>query len=670
MSTATDNTTFNQGSSESPFYGSHIVVDHREIPLLHNAGIDDGFVIPFEEAATDPGSLDDEAAIVVRPGDRKGIAAALRLVGEAKKAGVSGCRIIAPHGWAKGQSLAEFLFGYSDDAEPRLALYAILAGREFDLADMPPNEARDAGPDDWPPFAIGSIPAAPAFPLQVLPDAAIHLCEATADALGCAADFPAVDVLGVAAGVIGKSVSLKLNPGHFASPSVYAAKIGLVGDGKSPSLEIVGTPIREIDDELAAEHDHDEEDWESRKIELGKKRETEAGPQPIPKRLDTNDCTFEKLLEVLAQNPRGIIAIFDELPVLLNGLGQYKSGEGADRAHLLSLWSGASIKVDRKSAGAKPLRVPHPCLAIIGGIQPSKLDSFRPGNGDGLIDRFLFAYPEPRPRPHWSTVGVDDAAIGNWSALIKALWKITQNEKEGKRVPHVIKFTREGEAAWVKNFNQLVDEINAPDFPEHLRGPYIKLQAYAGRLALVLSMLHHVADGGDARNLPTVTAKRVEQAWALVHYFKKMAARVHHQISGGGLDSDTQAIVAWLKRHRPAIFQPGMVSEHLRRFTNRRPALDESLRKLERLGVIRKKESSDKRGRGKPSTVYEVHPKILEPGSGYSANSANCHTEQENPHSGYSANSGNCPEADEYHENPEYAERGSEEKEVRGGMDI
>jgi len=115
---------------------------------------------------------------------------------------------------------------------------------------------------------------------------------------------------------------------------------------------------------------------------------------------------------------------------------------------------------------------------------------------------------------------------------------------------------------------------------------------------------------------------------------------------------------------------PGMVSEHLRRFTNRRPALDESLRKLERLGVIRKKESSDKRGRGKPSTVYEVHPKILEPGSGYSANSANCHTEQENPHSGYSANSGNCPEADEYHENPEYAERGSEEKEVRGGMDI
>ena len=71
--------------------------------------------------------------------------------------------------------------------------------------------------------ALIEMPPAEPFPVDVLPDPVARLARETADAIGCAADFPAVNALAVAAGVIGRSVSLLLKPGYFASPAYTLA---------------------------------------------------------------------------------------------------------------------------------------------------------------------------------------------------------------------------------------------------------------------------------------------------------------------------------------------------------------------------------------------------------------------------------------------------------------
>src|SRR5262245_5069382 len=52
--------------------------------------------------------------------------------------------------------------------------------------------------------------------------------------------------------------------------------------------------------------------------------------------------------------------------------------------------------------------------------------------------------------------------------------------------PVVMTLTAEGRAAFVGYVNDLYAQLADPELPDHLRGPYAKLEGYAARLALIL----------------------------------------------------------------------------------------------------------------------------------------------------------------------------------------
>jgi hypothetical protein len=52
--------------------------------------------------------------------------------------------------------------------------------------------------------------------------------------------------------------------------------------------------------------------------------------------------------------------------------------------------------VDRKSRMGEPIILAKPFVSLFGGIQPAMLGELRGCMEDGLMDRFLFAYPAPR----------------------------------------------------------------------------------------------------------------------------------------------------------------------------------------------------------------------------------------------------------------------------------
>jgi len=349
-----------------------------------------------------------------------------------------------------------------------------------------------------------------------------------------------------------------------------------------------------IDEALKADHDEAMIRWEGEQNlvgSAGKKPKPTAPPRPG--RTDLDDITMEALPLILADNPRGLVLIKDELAGLMLGLNQYKSGKGSDRQTLLSVWSGKAIKRDRVSHEANiPIRCPHPCLLIVGAMTPDMLGSMADphGRADGFLDRFLFAYPESRPIPEWTDRGIDAATFDEWSALVARLWDRPLNVVEGRSVPHVARLEGEALSCWNHYYNLHTGEMNADDFSPDLRGPWGKLGEYAGRFVLVLACLAHASDPtADPTEVPQVSPRVVTDAWALVAYFKSHLRRVHAAMGGktsnGG--GDVQALLKWIIGSQRREFSIRDTTNNFERFKDDEAGLQVALNWMIERNLIR-----------------------------------------------------------------------------------
>jgi len=489
-----------------------------------------------------------------------------------------------------------------------------------------PTEDADEASDGWGSIRFATLPPVEPFPIGILPEAARQIVVEGSKAIGCPPDFLAVGVLAAAAGTIGRSVSLRLKADYFASSSLFIACVGPPSDGKSPSIEKACSAVRRIDGVLKDEHDLAMKHWNDERDAVGstgKKPKPKPMPTtpPRPRRIDLDDITMEALPLILADNPRGLILIKDELAGLMLGLNQYKGGKGSDRQTLLSVWSGKAIKRDRVSHEANiPIRCPHPCLTIVGAITPDMLGSMADAQGraDGWIDRFLFAYPEPRPVASWTNRGVDDATITDWCELVTRLWERPLNVVEGQSVPHVAFLEGLALDRWNHLYDQHIAAMNGPGLDPDLRGPWGKLGEYAGRFTLLLACLDHASDlTANPAGVPQVSAGIVRNAWRLVDYFKSHLLRVHaamaNKSANGG--KDVQSVLGWIERGRKAMFSVHDVKKDLKRFRDDPAALDDALGEMTNRNLIRPQTLVEteppKKGR-KSTTKYETNPALWE----------------------------------------------------------
>lgn len=488
-----------------------------------------------------------------------------------------------------------------------------------DPTEPPPAPGPAPPLGDWPPLRLDELPPVEPFPVDVLPEPAARLATEGAAAIGCPVDFLGVPILAVAAGTIGRSVNLRLKPGYFASPVIFAGNVGPPSDGKTPALKAVAGAVREISDRLAAEHAQALEQWQAESDKPGPEGKKRKSPPPKPRRIDIDDATMEVLPAILADNPRGVLMARDELSALILGLNQYKAGgKGSDRANLLKIWSGDRIIKDRVGHEANiPIRCSHPALSIGGGLTPDMLGELvdPKGRADGLLDRFLLAYPDPLPVADWSPRGIPEDVTDDWCSLIARIWMRPLDVKDGRAVPHVAHFTPEGEARWVERYNAHTAEMNAADFPPHLRGPWGKLREYAGRLTLILTLMHHAADPtADPFIVPEVCPRRVDDAWRLIAYFKSHARRVHIAIASGppnGAMRAVKAIVEWFRDGHRASFTESEISQARRWIKG--DDLADALSFLTDRGAIRERPAPQPGPKGgrPPSPAYDVNPALL-----------------------------------------------------------
>ncbi len=214
-----------------------------------------------------------------------------------------------------------------DDTEKDSVGSAVLATEEISIGED----------DEWPdPVPIGGgLPPVEKFELELLLVSFRRMIEDISERMQIPPDFAAAAVVALAGCVNRRAVILpkRKDDSWAITPNLWGALVAPPGFMKSPMLQAVTLPLTKIEALWRALYDQEAEGHESEqeKVKLRHEAWTQDYKQairknlPIPvapdltlrtpsrKRLVLTDATFEKLHEILSENPAGVFVSRDEL---------------------------------------------------------------------------------------------------------------------------------------------------------------------------------------------------------------------------------------------------------------------------------------------------------------------------------------------------------------------
>ncbi len=496
------------------------------------------------------------------------------------------------------------------------------------VADESPTAA-----DAWPnPAPLGEeLPPVPPLELEFLPSSLRPLIEDVSERMQAPIEYAAAAAVVSLAGCVGRRAAIMPkveDTGWRVVPNLWGAIIAPPGFMKSPMLSAITLPLRDIEDKWRAEHQSDRENFElekeqaelrhqawkedfKRSIKLRKEPPVQADQtpsQPTQRRLILTDATFEKLHEILAENPAGIFVVRDELTGWLSELDRV--GREGERGFFLQSWNGdAGFTVDRIGRGS--IHVPAVCVSLLGNIQPARLrwylaQALEGGpSDDGLFQRFqIMVWPDP-PRD-WHLV--DRPA--NQNALRTAEHVFSQLAELSSEEPLLMRFAPDAQELFFAWWADLEKKIRAsvgvsPVLIAHLAKYRSLMPSLAGLFQLADSIAHKPVGGAHS-----ITLEEARRAAAWCEFLQAHAQRVYacaispefraaHELArhlrGGGLPFPFTTRAVYLKGWT-GLGTP----DHVRA----------ALELLQELGwVCQVPVERDAKG-GRPSEVWLINPKV------------------------------------------------------------
>ena len=341
------------------------------------------------------------------------------------------------------------------------------------------------------------------MPIDGLPQFVQDIITEYSAALVAPRDFVAAAVLVTVATAVGKRLSLKT--GSFINhPCLWMVLVAPSGFNKSTPVKYIINPLTSID---FANYERYQEE---RLAAMG----MEISPDVKWEQIIISDTTPEARNMALAMNPTRLLLHRDELRGMIDDIGRYnKSGEVSQ---MLQVWSGEGYPVNRKKDN--PLLISDPYMNVIGGIQPSVLDTTfgRPLlMGNGWNHRFLFCYPElgiiekRRPRE------IDPVILSDWNGWVLRIVE-TYDSFRGECL-----LSADARAMYDNYCDRIIDEMNATD-DDYRRGALSKFKIHVLRLATtVFAMI-----GGSE-----VSGKTMDYCIRLCDYFQECALLVQQRIT-------------------------------------------------------------------------------------------------------------------------------------------
>jgi hypothetical protein len=297
------------------------------------------------------------------------------------------------------------------------------------------------------------------FPVEHLPCAVRAFVLTVSRAMRCDPTFVALPALGVCAGMIGATRTIRLKRSWHEPAMIWAVVVGDSGTLKSPPYKRAVAPVIAMQAAHIKEHRAASETYraELREYERDKRKARDDDPgdppaEPVCTRIYSRDTTIEALGGLLVNNQRRFLIGRDEISGWLSSFNQYKAKGGSDLANWLELHGLGTLCVDHKTGEPKTIFISDVGVSLCGGIQPGVLRlALTPQHfSAGVPARLLFAYPPRKPK-EWTEDDIDEAVEAKYHRLVKELAALDPHtDEDDVPYPVALGLTAEAKSEWIQ----------------------------------------------------------------------------------------------------------------------------------------------------------------------------------------------------------------------------
>ncbi len=516
-------------------------------------------------------------------------------------------------------------------------LYDPISNRE----DPDMNLPEQAEVDEWSePTALPSaLPPVATFEPDLLPEALRGWVMDIAHRMQCPADFPAVTALVSISSLIGARavVQPKARDDWQVVPNLWGAVVGRPGVKKSPAMSEALRPLNRLQANEIESSQLEHEAWAldyklmAMQNDVNEKKakhlatKDPAGARALLEPLDTpseptarrfiiNDATVEKLGELMQQNEWGILSYRDELYGLLTSLD--KQGQEGSRAFMLQSYDGnQGYTFDRIGRGT--VHIPRVCLAMIGGIQPGRIQEYvrgavaGGGADDGLLQRFGLAV--------WPDLAGEFVHVDQWPDTLakQTAWAVFERLAELQPAsgsePVIWRFSEVAQTLFVEWLVPFEIELRGDQLHPAVVSHLAKYRKLIPALALVFALID-TPDSGCV-----IQERELARALDWGDYLRTHAERLY----SAAVRPDTHAAKQLLSKINaghlkvggviPKLFTPREVVQKTWAGLDSTEAVYKAADLLVEYGWLEKEvtASTDPLRRGRNSTRYWIHPSLL-----------------------------------------------------------
>lgn len=415
--------------------------------------------------------------------------------------------------------------------------------------DEPEHQAKQATAEEWTtpvPLPNELTPVQP-FDMALLPEALRGWVADGSHRMQCPPDFMAVGAVVALSSLIGARavVAPKERDDWRETATLWGMIVGRPGVMKSPALGEAMKPLHRLEAKEREAWQEEHEAWtmearlstmasEAREKEArglirknpAAARElltpTEQPAEPVARRFVVNDATVEKLGDMLITHPWGLLVFRDELHGLLCSMD--RQGQEGARGFYLTAYDGKQgHAVDRIGRGET--YIPRVCLAMLGGTQPGKVQSYvrdavAGGTGDdGLLQRFGLTV--------WPDIDKSFTYVNQWpdahakQTAMDVFERLAELQPATETEPQEWRFSPEAQSLFVEWLTPFEAEVRGDELHPALISHLSKYRKLVPALALIFALV----DTPDSGRV--IQKREFLRALAWCDYLRSHAERLY-----------------------------------------------------------------------------------------------------------------------------------------------
>jgi hypothetical protein len=418
------------------------------------------------------------------------------------------------------------------------------------------NESTEVAFDDW--GELIALPPkyrpTPSMDTNLLPPSIGRYVEDCADRMRIPAEMIASPMLVALGSVFGKKVCIQprsKDSNWLEYPNLWGVSILPPAMLKSPSLNAAMKFINELEAKAQSEHALAMAAWDSdervRKLELkllesqarsaiksgditGAKKMLDRAhlvTPPIRKRYVISDATPEARLEILCNNPNGVLLLRDELDGHIAQLK--KDGYENARAQELQFFDGhQDYSDDRIKRGSHIAEGPR--MALYGNLQPAKVEKYlsdlhKGGSDDGYLQRMFQLAIQPTITNDFELTDAQpdfdaENSVRNLFYAANAL-PLERNALTQRITPKVLKFEPQAQEQFDQFLVTLENQLRGGGISNPMLAAHLgKYRGTLAKLALILAL----AVDPTANS---VSLDAFEKASQLLMFYAEHAKRIY-----------------------------------------------------------------------------------------------------------------------------------------------